>query len=60
MKFGKPFLDLFEECGRDFYKIDPMLFSPAVVQLISLRSGNTYEFGEYRPDLIQRSFLENP
>ena len=26
---GRPFLEIFEDAGRDFYKIDPHLFSPA-------------------------------
>src|SRR5581483_537120 len=27
--YGAPFATIFERAGRDFYKIDPMLFSPA-------------------------------
>ena len=27
--YGRPFLEIFEAAGRDFYKIDPLLFSPA-------------------------------
>lgn len=26
-----PFLDLLKDCGGDFYRLDPMLFSPAVI-----------------------------
>ena len=32
---GTPFREIFERYGNDFYKIDPMLFSPAEVFLTS-------------------------
>jgi methenyltetrahydromethanopterin cyclohydrolase len=56
--YGRPFGEIFQQYERDFYKIDPLLFSPAVVNLISLRSGRSYRFGEIRPDILQRSFRE--
>src|SRR4051812_16351744 len=37
--FGEPFAAVFERYGRDFYKIDPLLFSPAVITLVNLTSG---------------------
>jgi methenyltetrahydromethanopterin cyclohydrolase len=54
--FGEPFAAIFERAGRDFYKIDPMLFSPAVVTLVNLASGKSHRHGELRPDVIARSF----
>ena len=48
----------YERYEQDFYKIDPLLFSPAVLNLINLRSGRSYRFGETRPDILQRSFGE--
>jgi methenyltetrahydromethanopterin cyclohydrolase len=54
--FGEPFAAVFERCGRDFYKIDPLLFSPAAITLINLTSGKAHRFGELRPDVLQRSF----
>jgi methenyltetrahydromethanopterin cyclohydrolase len=54
--YGEPFATIFERAGRDFYKIDGMLFSPAVVMLVNLASGKSHRFGELRPDVLTRSF----
>ena len=54
---GTPFADIFKRYDGDFYKIDPHLFSPARVQLISLRTGRTFEAGEVRDDLVRQSFV---
>ncbi len=53
---GQPFGEIFERYERDFYKIDPLLFSPAVVQLVSLESGCSYRFGKMLPDVLRQSF----
>jgi methenyltetrahydromethanopterin cyclohydrolase len=55
--FGEPFAAIFERSGRDFYKIDPMLFSPAVVTLVNLATGKSHRFGQLRPDVLTKSFL---
>jgi methenyltetrahydromethanopterin cyclohydrolase len=54
--FGEPFAAIFERAGRDFYKIDPMLFSPAVVTLVNQSTGKSHHFGQLRPDVLARSF----
>jgi methenyltetrahydromethanopterin cyclohydrolase len=54
--FGEPFAAVFERYERDFYRIDPLLFSPAVVTLMNLATGRTQRFGELRPDVLARSF----
>ncbi len=54
--FGQPFSAIFERYNRDFYKIDPHLFSPAVVTLANLDTGHAYRFGRILPEVIQRSF----
>lgn len=54
--FGEPFGVLFERAGGDFYKIDPLLFSPAVVTVINLASGKTHRSGQLRPDVLAKSF----
>jgi len=54
--FGEPFAAIFERYGRDFYKIDPLLFSPAAVTLINLTSGKVHRFGQLNSDVLQRSF----
>lgn len=51
--YGEPFGKLFDRYDRDFYKIDPHLFSPAVVRFVNLRSGRTFSFGTLRPDLLR-------
>lgn len=58
--FGEPFAAIFERAGRDFYKIDPLLFSPAVVTLMNLTTGKSHRFGELRPDVLTRSFRSEP
>ena len=54
--FGRPFREIFEHYGRDFYKIDKHLFSPAQICLVNLETGNTFGAGEVCPDLVRRSF----
>jgi len=43
--YGKPFYELFQAYGGDFYQIDPLLFSPAEVSINNLTSGKTYHAG---------------
>jgi methenyltetrahydromethanopterin cyclohydrolase len=54
--FGKPFLEVFEEAGRDFYKIDRNLFSPAEVRFCNLDSGKVHRLGRTEPDVLKTSF----
>ncbi|MEW4530587.1 methenyltetrahydromethanopterin cyclohydrolase [Maioricimonas sp. JC845] len=53
---GEPFLKIFEAAGRDFYKIDPMLFSPAEVILHNVETGRVHRFGRIEPDVVLTSF----
>ena len=41
----------------DFYKIDPLLFSPAEVWLTSAESGRTFHAGGLNPDVLDASRL---
>ena len=54
--YGAPFAEIFERAGRDFYKIDRMLFSPAELVLYNLKSGHSHRFGKLAPDILRRSF----
>lgn len=54
--YGQPFGETFERYGRDFYKIDPLLFSPAVVTFVNLDTGRCLRFGEPNPPVLARSF----
>jgi methenyltetrahydromethanopterin cyclohydrolase len=53
---GQAFAAIFERAGRDFYKIDPHLFSPAVVTLANLDTGRSFRFGHTLPRVIHESF----
>jgi len=55
--YGAPFASIFERYDRDFYKIDPMLFSPAEVLFCNLSSGKAQAFGRTRADVLYRSFF---
>ncbi|MFN0196047.1 MAG: methenyltetrahydromethanopterin cyclohydrolase [Planctomycetaceae bacterium] len=57
--YGKPFLEIFEEAGRDFYQIDPHLFSPAEIVFQNVETGNVQHFGSPAPEILRRSFLGN-
>ena len=56
--YGTPFYDIFKRYDGDFYKIDPLLFSPAEVWLTSVQSGKTYHAGHLNPDVLHASLLE--
>jgi methenyltetrahydromethanopterin cyclohydrolase len=53
--YGTPFYDIFKRYGGDFYKIDPLLFSPAEVWLTSLTSGRTHHGGGLNPAVLEAS-----
>lgn len=53
---GRPFAQVFEEAGRDFYKIDPMLFSPAEVTFQNVTTGRVHRFGRTEPTVLKTSF----
>jgi methenyltetrahydromethanopterin cyclohydrolase len=54
--YGRGFAEIFEAYGRDFYKIDPLLFSPGVVEVTALETGRTFRRGRTDPALLARSF----
>jgi len=56
--YGTPFYEIFKRYDSDFYKIDPLLFSPAEVWLTSVGSGKTYHAGHVNPDVLRVSLLE--
>src|SRR5438105_11318730 len=53
---GALFAELFARYG-DFYKIDPLLFSPAEATFFNLKTGRTHPFGYVEPALVKKSFL---
>jgi len=53
---GAPFAEVFARYG-DFYKIDPMLFSPAEVTFVNLKTGRAFAFGRCESTLLKKSFF---
>jgi methenyltetrahydromethanopterin cyclohydrolase len=53
---GEPFGRVLERADWDFYKIDPLLFSPAEVRLVSTKSGRSFRAGGVELDVLERSF----
>jgi methenyltetrahydromethanopterin cyclohydrolase len=54
--YGKPFAETFAEVNGDFYKIDAMLFSPAVVTVSNLDTGSSFTAGKLAPEIVEKSF----
>ena len=54
--YGKPFAEVFKDYDCDFFKVDPMLFSPAVVHVTHTPSGHTFSAGEINLKLLKQSF----
>ncbi|MCL4169671.1 UNVERIFIED_CONTAM: hypothetical protein GTU68_045549 [Idotea baltica] len=54
--YGKPFIEIFEEAGRDFYAIDPHLFSPAEIVFHNVETGNVHHFGGINHAVLVKSF----
>jgi methenyltetrahydromethanopterin cyclohydrolase len=50
--YGKPFLQIFREADRDFYKIDHGLFAPAVLMINNAKTGNTFKAGRINPEVL--------
>jgi methenyltetrahydromethanopterin cyclohydrolase len=53
---GEPFGAVLKRADWDFYKIDPLLFSPAEVRLVGVGSGRSFQAGEVDVDVLERSF----
>jgi methenyltetrahydromethanopterin cyclohydrolase len=57
--YGTPFYDIFKRYDNDFYKIDPLLFSPAEVWLTSTTSGRTFHAGRLDPEVLRASLFKS-
>ncbi len=55
--YGQLFGELFKRYDGDFYKIDPFLFSPAVVTITNTASGRTFRAGRFDAGLLRASLL---
>ncbi len=56
--YGTPFYEIFKRYEGDFYKIDPLLFSPAEVAITSVASGRTFRAGGVDAGVLERSLFE--
>jgi methenyltetrahydromethanopterin cyclohydrolase len=54
--YGEPFGKVLKDAEFDFYKIDPLLFSPAQIRLTSVSSGRSVEAGSVNLEVLERSF----
>lgn len=54
--YGKPFAEIFSAVNGDFYRIDPMLFSPAAVTVTNIETGRSFHGGGLAPDIVDKSF----
>jgi methenyltetrahydromethanopterin cyclohydrolase len=55
--YGRPFLEIYEDAGRDFYEIPIELHSPAAVHLNNLTTGRTFSAGRINYDVLAESFF---
>ena len=54
--YGKPFLQIFKEADRDFYKIDHNLFAPATLTINNVKTGRTFRAGKINVEALKESF----
>jgi methenyltetrahydromethanopterin cyclohydrolase len=54
--YGRPFAETFKSYEYDFFKIDPMLFSPAKVIVTNTNTGNSFTAGELNSTMLASSF----
>lgn len=55
--YGRPFIEIYEDAGRDFYEIPIELHSPAEVHLTNLASGRTFSAGRINTEVLTASFF---
>jgi methenyltetrahydromethanopterin cyclohydrolase len=58
--YGTPFYEIFQRYEGDFYRIDPLLFSPAEVWLTSTETGRTFHAGHLNPEVLEASLHPRP
>ena len=56
--YGKTFAEVFKSVNMDFYKIDPLLFSPAKVTITNVETGSVFEGGQLNAELLKLSFTD--
>ncbi len=56
--YGLTFAEVFKAANMDFYKIDPMLFSPAQVVISNRQTGAVFAAGQLNAALLTQSFSD--
>jgi methenyltetrahydromethanopterin cyclohydrolase len=54
--YGRPFGEIFKTYEYDFFKIDPMLFSPAKIIITNVKTGKNYTAGKLNEAMLKTSF----
>jgi methenyltetrahydromethanopterin cyclohydrolase len=54
-QYGQPFYDLFKSVDFDFYKVDPLLFSPAEVTINHIETGKIFHAGKLNAGVLKQS-----
>ena len=55
--YGRPFAEIYQDAGCDFYQIPLDLHSPAVLYINNIVSGRTFHAGEINFAVLERSFF---
>jgi len=55
--YGRPFIEIYEDAGRDFYEIPIELHSPAEVHINNLSTGRTFSAGAIDYGVLEASFF---
>jgi len=55
-QYGTPFYKLFKSFDFDFYKVDPLLFSPAKISITDITTGTEYNAGALDSGVLKTSF----
>ncbi len=50
--YGRPFKEIFEGVGGDFYKIDAGIFAPAKIKIIDADTGREYVAGKINEEIV--------
>ncbi len=54
--YGKPFVEIFKDAGKDFYNIDPNIFAPAKITINNINTGKTFHAGKINIETLVKSF----
>ena len=54
--YGMPFYEVLKRFEFDFYKIDPLLFSPAEIAITNVSTGRTWRAGHINAEVLRQSF----